>query len=253
MKHKFKPIARAELRERVEAKFRARGAVAFHLLLVLLAGLPLLYRAPSSLGNSFDLMWLRDATLLYIAFVMSGALHFIRYHFRHGRGRERHEAETEAQAREEMRRGAVDDAEEQRELIRLRKADKLRNRRFVWQHLVVYAGVMGMLAVTALTARQPWHEGWEFWQPYANIAGIWGFGLAAHALRYYFSFGAATVARAERIEAEVEREMRRRVRRSGGERLSVGGAEAESMKLAELRDVPGGESRGAGDAARRSG
>ena len=43
MKPKFKPVARAEIREGIEKKFRARGAVVFHLLLLLLGSIFLLY------------------------------------------------------------------------------------------------------------------------------------------------------------------------------------------------------------------
>ena len=46
MKQKFKPVAKLEIRERVEARFRARGSLRFHLLLVVgCALLILLYNA----------------------------------------------------------------------------------------------------------------------------------------------------------------------------------------------------------------
>ncbi len=46
MKAKSKPVAKSDIRERVEKKFRARGALVLHLLLVLGGGLLLLYNLP---------------------------------------------------------------------------------------------------------------------------------------------------------------------------------------------------------------
>ena len=43
IKQKFKPAAKADIREKVELKLRARGAVAFHLVLVMVGAVLLLY------------------------------------------------------------------------------------------------------------------------------------------------------------------------------------------------------------------
>ena len=93
IKHKFKPAARADIRERVELKFRARGAVAFHLLLVLVGAALLLYNLSDFWATRFFQTAYQDSVLAFVVLAGSGALHFIRYHFRHGKGRDSHERE----------------------------------------------------------------------------------------------------------------------------------------------------------------
>ena len=121
-------MAKAEIRERVERKFRARGAVTFHLFVMLGAGLLLLYNLPELWADRFSVGF-QDSVMLYGLFCAAGALHFIRYYFRHGRGWDRHEVETERRIERQLRLAAAEDAEEQEELARLQMDDKLKNRR----------------------------------------------------------------------------------------------------------------------------
>ena len=214
MKQKSKPIARADIRERMERKFRARGAVVFHLLLVHAAGMLLLYNLPDLWAARFSVGF-QDAVLLYGAFGMSGALHFIRYHFRHGRGHDRHEAEIEARINAQLRGARADEAEEQEELVRLQLDDKLKNLRLVWQHLVVFVGVLIMASLVHAQSLRPSRlMDLFYWRDYLSFFGIWGIGLAAHILRYVFTYGKYAALREARIDAQVERELEREQRRS---------------------------------------
>ena len=152
MKQKFKPVARLEIRERVEARFRARGSLRFHLLLVVGALLILLYSALNYwvFWSEFQsisglLVRYRDSILAVCLLSTSAALHAIHYYFRHGRGRERHEVETERRVDEQLRGAAAEDADEQEELVRLQQADKLKNRRLILWHLALYVGIMCLM------------------------------------------------------------------------------------------------------------
>ncbi len=221
MKHKFKPLAKFEIRERVEKRFRARGGLRFHLLLVFGAALVLIYNAFDFwvlLGESRGIIstfnsYVSSVTALCLLGT-TAALHAIHYYFRHGRGRERHEAETDTRVEEQLRRAASDDLEEQEELVRLQMADKLKNRRLVFWHLALYLGVMIlMLSVHPLNMRSSLGSDWDIWQGPLTFAGIWGIGLAAQLLCYVFAYGAVGEMREAKIDQLVEREMRRDRRR----------------------------------------
>ena len=210
VKQKFKPAARSDIREKVELKFRARGAVVFHLLLVLIGAVLLLY-------NFFDLWASRffdpaylNSILAFGVLAASGAFHFIRYHFRHGRGRDNHETETESLIAQRLQRAAPEDAGEQEVLIRLQQDDKLKNRRLVWQHLTLFAGISSLLLLLPLsdmTVREMLD--WSNWQPQATYVGVWGIGLAAHILRYLFAYRVSSRRREAKIEEQLLRELRR--------------------------------------------
>ena len=208
MKHKFKPVAKAELRKRVEQKFRARGAVAFHLLLILGFGIVLLYNLPDlwlmRRGNSGFF----DYTIPYVFLSAAGALHFIRYYFRHGRGRDRHEAEIERRIERQLRHASAEDAEEQEELARLQMDDKLKNRRLVWQHVVIFIAIVSIGCLSHLQYLRPSVMfDWSRWQSLVSFVGIWGIGLAAHVLRYVFAYAISAEGREAKIEAQVAREL----------------------------------------------
>ena len=242
MKPKFKPVARAEIREGIEQKFRARGAVVFHLLLLLLGSIFLLYNLVEFWLTRRISTAYENAVFFYGMLATTGALHYIRYHFRHGRGRDQHEQETEARVASQLERTAADEAEEQEELIRLQMADKLKNRRLVMQHLAVFVGVVSLVLLLPLQHAR-WFElaRWSFWQGQITFAAVWGVGLVAHILRHYFSYGFSAENREAKIEALVTREMQRVARRGskgghlGDGRLADGvGASAEKMTLEEL-------------------
>ena len=217
MKRKFKPVAKLEIRERVEARFRARGSLRFHLLLVVGALLILLYN-----GLNFWVRWeefqslvplfhrYRESVTALCLLSTSAALHLIHYYFRQGRGRERHDAETERRIEEQLRGAAAEDADEQEALVRLQQADKLKNRRLILWHLAFYVGIMCWMAFV-----HPMNSGGffryepEHWQAPLTLAAIWGIGLGAHLLRYASAYGSFGVKREDKIDRMVERELRR--------------------------------------------
>lgn len=217
MKHKFKPVARHDIRQAVEARFRARGSLRFHLLLVGGALLFLLYSA-----YDFWVLWggarsfsdalnsYRDSVTAFILLSTAAALHLIHYYFRHGRGRERHEADTDRHIEQQLQRAAADELEEQEELVRLQMADKLKNRRLVFWHLALYLGVMCLLLfVHPMNVGAIFRPSAASWQGPLIFAGVWGIGLAAHLLRYASAYGFIESRREATIDQLVEREMRR--------------------------------------------
>lgn len=245
MKQKYKPLAKFEIRERVERRFRARGSLRFHLLLVFSAALVLIYNAfdfwvrwdeSRSYFNIFSS--LRDSVTALCLLGTTAAFHAIHYYFRHGRGRERHEAETDTRVEEQLRRASADDLEEQEELVRLQMADKLKNRRLVFWHLALYLGVMIlMLSVHPLNFRLSFGNDWAFWRGPLTFAGIWGIGLLAHLLRYVFAYGAVGETREAKIDQLVEREMRRDRRR----RSSSADAPADEGSGISLEEYEGAD------------
>ncbi len=213
VKHKFKPAARTDIRERVELKFRARGAVAFHLLLVLVGAILLLYNLSNIWQARFGNNAYQDSILAFGVLAASGALHFIRYHFRHGKGRDNHERETDSRIRQELQGTAPEDAGEQEVLIRLQQDDKLKNRRLVWQHLTLFVSVISLLILLPLSDRTlSEFLDWSNLQFYATFIAVWGIGLAAHIFRYVFAYRLSSGRREAKIEEQLIRELRRRKR-----------------------------------------
>ena len=217
MKHKFKPAAKHELRERVEARFRARGSLRFHLLLVACALSILLFNAVDLWvllgelqGISGAFVRYRDSVGALIVLSTSAALHAIHYYYRHGRGRERQEAETERRIREQLRGAAADEFEEQEALVRLQMTEKLKNRRLVLWHLALFLGVMSMFVfVHPMNTRSLFRPDPDIWQGPLTVAGVWGIGLAAHITRYVFAYRLPGGRREAQIEQQLERELRR--------------------------------------------
>lgn len=213
VKQKFKPAARSDIRERVELRFRARGAVAFHLLLVLVGAVLLLY--------NFSYLWASrlfngdymSNMLAFVVLAASGAFHFIRYHYRHGKGRDKHEAETEALIARQLQRTAPEDASEQEVLVRLQQADKLKNRRLVWQHLTLFAAVISLMILIPLSDMTVAEIlDWATWQDAAIFTSVWGIGLQAHVMRFVFAYRVSTRRREAKIEQQLARELRREKR-----------------------------------------
>jgi len=242
MKAKFKPVGKAEIRERVEQKFRARGSLRFHLLLVFGALLFLLYNALDfwvlwgelqGFSGAFDRY--RDSVNVLCVLGTTAALHVIHYYFRHGRGRERHEAETDRRIEEQLRGAAAEDLEEQEELVRLQMIDKLKNRRLVFWHLALYLGVMtSFVLLHPLNARAFFRPDPDIWHGPLTLAGIWGIGLGSHLLRYLSAYGLVGERRAAKIDQLVERELRRERRsRSGASSSRAEGDGAISMAEVE--------------------
>ena len=230
MKQKSKPIARADIRERVEQKFRAKGALASHLLLILGAGILLLYNLPEFWAARSNSAF-QDHVLLYGVFGISGALHFIRYYFRHGRGRDRHEADTEARLQEQLRHAGDEETEEQEELVRLQMDDKLKNYRLVWQHLTLFVGVASMAFLLHSHSLRPSRLlDLFYWRDFISFFGVWGIGLAAHILRYIFTYSYFADGREMKIDAQVARELERE-RRRGARNASRAAAENDEGAL----------------------
>ena len=255
MKRKFKPLAKAEIRERVEQKFRARGSLRFHLLLVLGALLFLLYSA-----FDFWVLWgdmggfsivfdrYRDSVNALCVLSTTAALHVIYYYFRHGRGRDRHEAETRRRIEEQLRYASGDDQEEQEMLVRTQMADKLKNRRLVFWHLALYLGVMtSFVFLHPLNAGALYRPDPDIWRGPLILASIWGTGLGAHVLRYFFAHGRRWEKRQAKLDQLVERELRRdRQRRKSAakSRVDSGGISHEEIRIASLhRDARSEQTR----------
>lgn len=231
IKHKFKPAARSDIREKVELKFRARGAVAFHLLLVLVGAVLLLYNFSYFWASRFISTDYQDSILAFVVLSTTGALHFIRYHFRHGRGRDNHERETELRIGQELERAAPEDAGEQEVLVRLQQDDKLKNRRLVWQHLILFAGVISLIFLLPLSNRTlSEFLDWSNLQSYATFAGVWGIGLSAHILRYLFAYRLSS----GRREAKIEQQLLRELRREKRQRLSSARTSGEDLVVEEI-------------------
>ncbi len=211
MKYKNKPIHKVEIREAVEKKFQARGGLIFHACLLLIGTLLLLAYLPTAWSNLLSFRWdnaLADSAMLYGVLALSFALNFFRYHFRHGAGYAKHQAETAARINRRLGRTAPGEWEDQEELIRIQQRDKLKNRRLLWQHLAVFLSFSFFLFFTQLTivVREDFSD-WTAVTTGINLLGIWGIGILAHSLRYYFAFGAASDKRQARIDAEVAREL----------------------------------------------
>ena len=218
MKAKFKPVGKAEIRERVEKRFRARGAVAFHGLFVLLASAHIFTLSPGPLpGRSYYAFYPPDLAWIYCLFVVIPfALHAIRYYYRHGAGLRRHEAETEERIGDALRASAPEDAEETEALIRLQQRNKLKSRRLLWQHLAIFLGFCGVYILRRHFAIQFYSWGaLNYIAPYAHVIGVWSIGLGAHLLRFFFAHGGRWERRQAKLDQLVERELSRdRQRRS---------------------------------------
>lgn len=239
MKAKFKPAGKAEIRERVEKRFRARGALAFHGFFVLLASAHVLSlsRGPWLLGTPYpyyppDLAW------IYCLFVaIPFAFHVIRYNYRHGPGLQSIEAETEERVDAALRTSAPDEAEETEALIRLQQGNKLKSRRFLQQHLAIFLGFCGVYLLRQHFAIQSFNFGaLDHMASYVNIIGIWSIGLGAHLLRYFFAHGGRWEKRQAKLDQLVERELRRerRGRTSSADRRSEGDG---GISMAEIESV----------------
>ncbi|MCY4018023.1 MAG: 2TM domain-containing protein [Chloroflexi bacterium] len=211
IKYKAKPIPKAELREKIEKKFRARGGMLFHTLVFLLAcGLFLAYlptawtlQLESRYENAFN-----DAVTLFGIVATSFALHFFHYHYKHGAGYTKHQAETDALTNRRLSRSDPDEWEDQEELLDIQQSSKLKNRRLLFQHFAIYFGFNSTLILVqwSNTLRFSWFGDEAMLGP-LYIAGAWGIGLLAHALRYFFAYGYSAEKRQALVDAEVAREL----------------------------------------------
>ena len=236
MTYKAKPIQRAEIREAVESKFRARGNILFHcLLFVLGSGLFLAY-LPSAWESQFNFRYANEsinAVMLYGILGTSFALNFFRYHFKHGTGYRRHEEETDARLNRQLQRSAPAEWEDQEELIRMQQNDKLKHRRLLFQHLALFIGISSVMIFVQLSnvLRWDWFD-WDAMTSSYSITAIWGIGWLAHALRYFFAYGFSAEKRQAKIDAEVAREMASLARSQG---QSAGNPSDDMAR--ELQDI----------------
>lgn len=211
MKYKAKPIRKAEIRERVQSKMRARGAVLFLGLLFAVTTGYFLAAFPDLWPARFDyarLDRLYFAAVLYTILGMTFAIRFIRYTFDYGARYEKHLDETEAMINRQLKHSKADEWEDQEELIRIRQADKLKHRRLLLQHIALFFALMGPL--TLLRWADSNVNGWD---PVENmtttlyLVGVWGIGLLAHILRQVSAYGSVATRRQAKIDAEVAREL----------------------------------------------
>ena len=210
MKHKFKPVGKAGIRDRVEKKFRARGALLFHGTLLLLVTVYLYAALPELLWHLYGLYY-GDLVWIYgIFFVIPFFYHAIRYRYRHGVGYLSHETETEARISDALRASAPEDVEEKEALIRLQQSNKLKSRRLLLQHVALFLGFCGILLLRRSLEIQTFNwDALEYMAPFVNALGIWGIGLGAHLLRYVSAYGSFGEKREDKIDQMVERELRR--------------------------------------------
>lgn len=250
MKVKSKPIARAEIRERVEKKLRARGALLFHSIACLFGTAVILWNLPMY-WETRTVNWypgFRDAILIYGILIVSFAVHFIHYRFSHGVGFERHEAETEARINRELRRADREEAEEREALIELEQNDKLKNRRLLWQHASLFLGLSAIMIAARWieVIRFEWNDEYAY-LGVMYLVGAWSIALIAHALRYYFSYSGYSERRQARIDAEIAREMAKLgARRSSarpGRRLASESDAGDSIKSYLADDIESSQSR----------
>ncbi len=257
MKYKSKPIHKVEIREAVERKFQARGALIFHACLLLIGTALFLAYLPTAWSNLLSFRWdnaLADSAMLYGVLALSFALNFFRYHFRHGAGYEKHQAETAARINRRLGRTAPDEWEDQEELIRIQQRDKLRNRRLLWQHLAVFLsfGFTLFFSQLSIVAREGFSD-WSAISAGLNVMGVWGIGMLAHSLRFYLAYGASPEKRQARIDAEVARELadmaaarRRRDAAAARRAVQTGSADEDEYIAAERFAAAERESRQAG-------
>ncbi|MCY4537895.1 MAG: 2TM domain-containing protein [Chloroflexi bacterium] len=211
MKYKSKPIHKIEIREAVEKKFQARGGIIFHACLLLFGTVLFLAYLPTAWGNLLTSRWdsgLKDSAILFGILGLSFAMNFFRYHFRHGTGFEKHQAETATRINRRLQRTDPGEWEEQEELIRIQQQDKLKNRRLLWQHMAVFLSV-GLILFTIQFSVVA-GEGFSDWSDIINglnVMGIWSIGILAHSLRYYLAYGHSREKRQAKIDAEVAREL----------------------------------------------
>ena len=250
MKVKSKPIARARIRERVEKKLRARGALLFHSIACLFGTAVILWNLPMY-WETRTVNWypgFRDAILIYGILIVSFAVHFIHYRFKHGVGYERHEAETASRINRELRRAGLEEAEEREALIEQEQVNKLINRRLLWQHASLFLGLGTTMFSMHWTevVRYSWNDGYAF-LGLAYFVGAWSIALIAHALRYYFSYSGYSERRQARIDAEIAREMAKLgARRSSarpGRRLASESDAGDSIKSYLADDIESSQSR----------
>ncbi|MDE2857654.1 MAG: 2TM domain-containing protein [Chloroflexota bacterium] len=211
IKYKAKPIPKAEIRERVEKKFRARGNILFHALVFLIAsGLFLAYLPTAwadQFGNGYRNGFI-DSVMLYGIVATSFALSFFHYHYKYGAGYHKHQAETDALVNRRLRQSDPDEWEDQEELVDIQQSNKLKNRRLLLQHLALYLGANSMFILVqwSNTLRFSWFDDAALLGP-LYFAGAWGVGLLAQALRYFFAYGYSAEKRQAKIDAEVAREL----------------------------------------------
>ncbi len=211
MKYKAKPIRKAEIREHVENKMRARGAV-FFLGLLFAGATGLFMLAFADLWPArFDYAGLDRLFIAAVPYTILGmifVIRFLRYTFDYGARYEKHLDETEALINRQRQHSRADEWEDQEELIRIRQADKLKHRRLLLQHIALFLALMGPLALLR------WAEsnvnGWDLAESMTTtfyLVGVWGIGLVAHILRQVFGDGALAARRQAWIDAEVAREL----------------------------------------------
>lgn len=211
IKYKAKPVPKAEIRAWVDKLLRARGNIHFHALLFLLSSGLFLAYLPTAWAQQFAGGYRNgfvDSVMLYGILATSFALHFFHYHYKYGTGYNKHQAETHALVNRRLSTADPDEWEDQEALIGIQQANKLKNRRLLLQHLALYLGINSMVLLVQLSnvLRLSWYDDAAMLGP-LYLAGAWGIGLLAQALRYFFAYGYSAEKRQAKIDAEVAREL----------------------------------------------
>ena len=213
----------ATIRERVEKKIRARRALYVHLvvyvLVVGITGLSIIFQDRTNA--------LRDLVGFASFWGIFPALQAVRYRYKHGRGADNREEETERVILRGLQSTGLDSEEEWQ--IREYIGKKYASRRGIAYYTVLFVMFNGMWAFYMLLIPGYWNDGKD------NIPalGFWGIVLALLCLRYYYKHGRGAETREAEIEGEITRQLRKSQRREQ-ERSQYLDAAVEEFSLQQV-------------------
>ena len=215
------------IRERVEKKIRARRAIYVHLVIIGLVigmiGLNVIFQGRINA--------LRDLVVLAGFWGVFLALQAVRYHYKHGRGADNREEETEREIMRQLQSTGLDSEEEWQ--IRKRIEKKFASRRGIVFYTVFFVMFNGMRVFYMLLVPGYWPGGMR------NIPalGFWGILLALLCLRYYYKHGRGAATRESEIEGEITRQLRLAERREQERMQHLDAAEEFSLDQVEAANV----------------
>ena len=186
------------IRERVEKKIRARRAIIVHLviysLLIGMIGLSIIMQG--RVGALQDLFMFAGLWGIF------PSLQGIRYYYKHGRGAENREEETERAITSELEAYGLDGDEEWQ--IRKRVEKKYASRRGIAYFAALFALINSSWILNMIFVPEYWRWG----SNHIPNAAFWGMLLSLLCLRYYFKHGSGAEKQAAEIEGEITRQLR---------------------------------------------
>ncbi len=189
----------AAIRERVEKKFRARRALIIHLVIfgmvIGIIGLSIILQ-----DRVYALRDLADFASFWAIFP---AFQAVRYHYKHGRGADNREQETEREITRHLARSDLDGEEEWQ--LRKRIEKKYAARRSIVYLSAFFAVLNSAWVFYMLLVPGYWNDG------ISNMPtlGFWAVILGLLCLRYYYRHGRGAEKREAEIEGEITRQLRR--------------------------------------------